>query len=116
MMKVLLRVFGWPHEILHVLALRLIGRKAIQVEQSHVDIPDDLSTGEYVFVAGLPALVFWLLLAISVQQLLNAPDVARGLIWLVVSAFFTLAALGTLGDLMLIFARLVQARLPKDYE
>ena len=52
------RIFGPPHELLHVLAL-LIGRRPTAISWTHVDIPDDLTTRQYVFVAGLPALVFW---------------------------------------------------------
>ncbi|MBZ0302956.1 MAG: hypothetical protein K8J31_24635 [Anaerolineae bacterium] len=115
-MDLLVRIFGWPHELLHVLALRLIGRRPHAVAQTHVDIPDDLATGEYIFVAGLPALMFGLGAAICVQQLIHAPDVLRVILWLACAAFFALGGLSTLGDLMLIFARLVQARLPHDYE
>lgn len=106
-MNILLRVFGWPHELLHVLALRLIGRKPVHVEQTHVDIPDDLSTGQYVFVAGLPMLTFSLLTAISLSLLLNAPDVLQIILWLLLTGFFITALMGTLGDLMLILARLL---------
>jgi hypothetical protein len=86
------------------------------VQQTHVDIPDDLSTGQYVFVAGLPALVFWLGAAVSMQMLFSAPDAPRVVLWLALTAIFAAGAFGTLGDLMLIFARLAQSRLPKDYE
>src|SRR5690606_14471266 len=115
-MNVLLRICGWPHEMLHVLALRLIGRRPVRVRQTHVDIPEDLSTGQYVFVAGLPALVFWLGTAVSVQMLFSAPDVPRVVLWLALTVIFAAGAFGTLGDLMLIFARLAQSHLPDDYE
>ncbi len=106
-MNILVRIFGWPHELLHVLALRLIGRRPLRVQQSHVDIPDDLSTSQFVFVAGLPLLVFSVLSTVSVSFLLNAPDLLQIILWLCVTAFFALALMGTLGDLMLILARLL---------
>jgi hypothetical protein len=104
-MNILLRIFGWPHELLHVLALRLIGRRPTRVQQSHVDMPDDLSTGQFVFVAGLPALVFGLAAAISLQLLFAAGDVIQVIVWLLVTAFFALGVAGCVGDLMLILAR-----------
>jgi hypothetical protein len=105
-MNTLLRIFGWPHELLHVLALRLIGRQPQKVQQAHVDIPDDLSTGQFVFVAGLPALVFGLAAAISLQLLLAARDVGQVIIWLLATGFFVLGVTSSVGDLMLILARL----------
>lgn len=110
-MNILLRILGWPHELLHVLALRLIGRRPVQVQPTHVDIPDDLSTGQYVFVAGLPLLVFSVMSTISLSLLLNAPNLLQVILWLLVTAFFVTALMGTLGDLMLILARLLT---PKD--
>ena len=76
-MNILVRIFGWPHELLHVLALRLIGRQPRMVQQTHVDIPDDLSTSQFVFVAGLPALTFGLAAAISLQLLFAARDIGQ---------------------------------------
>jgi hypothetical protein len=90
-MRLLIRIFGWPHELLHVAALRLIGRRAVDVTQTHVDIPDDLSTGQYVFVAGLPALVFWGGAALCIQALLGAPDLVRLALWFVLAMIFILA-------------------------
>lgn len=115
-MNTLLRIFGWPHELLHVLALRLIGRRPHAVQQSHVDIPDDLSTGEYVFVAGLPALVFTLGLILGVQLLLTATGLPQLGVGLALAAVFAIATLGTIGDVFLIIERIVQARVPKDYD
>ncbi len=115
-MNVLLQIFGWPHEMLHVLALRLIGRRPEAVRQTHVDIPDDLSTAQYVFVAGLPAMVFGLGVVIGVQMLLSAVTVPQALLGLLIAAFFSLGALGTVGDLLLILDRLVQPRPPEGCE
>lgn len=117
-MKILLWLFGWPHEGLHVLALRLIGRQPQAVTQTHVDIPDDLSTGQYIFVAGLPALVFWGATVASSQQLFNASAVPQVILWLAITSIAALAALGTLGDLYLIVIRLMTAyfRPPDDYD
>ena len=102
----LAQLYGWPHEMLHVLALRLIGRRAQTVAHTHVDIPADLGRGEFVFVAGLPALVFWPLSGIAAQQLLAAQGLGAALFWLVCAALLLPAAAGTLGDLMLIALRL----------
>ena len=110
-MNILLRIFGWPHELLHVLALRLIGRSPQGVQQTHVDIPDDLSTGQFVFVAGLPALVFGLGAAVGLQLLFAAGDVVQVILGLLVTAFFALGFAGCVGDLMLILARVLA---PKD--
>ncbi len=106
-MNLLLRVFGWPHESLHVVALWLIGRRPEAVAARHVDIPADLTTRQYVFVAGFPALVFWAAAAISLRLLLRAPDVLQALLWLALALICTLAAFGTVGDLQLILLRLL---------
>ncbi len=115
-MKVLLWLFGWPHEMLHVLALGIIGRQPEAVTQSHVDIPDDLSTGEYVFVAGLPALVFWTAAAICIQLLMSAATLPLRLLWLALAALLVIGAFGTIGDVLLIIARVMQDRIPDDYK
>jgi hypothetical protein len=115
-MKLLLWLFGWPHEMLHVLALRLIGRQPEAVTQSHVDIPDDLSTGEFVFVAGLPALVFWTAAAVSIQLLFSASTLPLRLLWLLLAGFIIVGGFGTVGDMLLIIARIMQARVPDDFE
>ena len=115
-MKVLLWLFGWPHEMLHVVALRLIGRQPKAVTQSHVDIPDDLSTGEFVFVAGFPALVFWTLAAITIQLLFSATSLPLRLLWLALAAVVVIGAFGTIGDILLIFARIMRDRIPDDFQ
>jgi len=66
------KIYGAPHELLHVLALMLIGRRALKFAQDHVVIPSDLSVGQYVFVAALPAIVFFGFTALGVVILLNA--------------------------------------------
>lgn len=110
----LARLYGWPHEMLHVLALRLVGRRAQTVTHEHVDIPADLGRGQFVFVAGLPALVFWPLCAFGLRQLLAAQDLASALFWMVYGALLLPAAAGTLGDLALILWRLRQGELPRS--
>jgi hypothetical protein len=105
-MNILLRIFGWPHELLHVLALRLIGRRPTKVQQTHVDIPDDVSSRQFVFVAGLPALVFGLAAALGLQVLFAARDIGQVIVGLLVTAFFALGVAGCVGDLLLILARL----------
>ena len=102
----LARLYGWPHELLHLLALRLLGRRARAIRHTHVDIPADLGRGQFVFVAGLPALVFWPLCGIGAQQLLTASEPRAALFWLLFTALLLPAAAGTLGDLALIVLRL----------
>ncbi|MCY4022204.1 MAG: hypothetical protein OXF32_02020 [Anaerolineaceae bacterium] len=102
----LAKLYGWPHEMLHLLALRLVGRRAQGVTHEHVDIPADLGRGQFVFVAGLPALVFWPLGAFGLQQLLAAQDLVSALFWMLYGALLFPAAVGTLGDLALIVMRL----------
>lgn len=104
----LAKLYGWPHEMLHLLALRLVGRRAQGVTHGHVDIPADLGRGQFVFVAGLPALVFWPLGAFGLQQLLAARDLVSVLFWILYGALLFPAAAGTLGDLVLILWRLRQ--------
>ncbi len=108
-MSLLLRLYGFPHEGLHLLALWLIGRRAVRWSNRHVDVPDDLSAGQYVFVAGLPALAFGLVTGAGGVLLLNAPDAgaALGGVALLVVGGFGLA--GTVGDLQRIAARLLDA-------
>lgn len=108
-MESLYRLFGPPHEALHVLALWLIGRRPRAVSFRHVDIPDDLSTRQYVFVAGLPALVFWSLAGIGALRLATAADLGGLLLGFAVMSLGALAGLGTYGDLRLIWRRLNRA-------
>jgi hypothetical protein len=117
-MILLLRIFGWPHELLHVLALWLVGRRPESVTRTHVDIPDNLSTAEYVFVAGFPALIFWGGTAAGLQWLFSAPDIGQIILRLVVTVIFATAAFGTLGDIHLIITRVMdeQSRPPEDLE
>lgn len=104
-MENFLRVFGWPHELLHVLALLLIGRRPESITHTHVDIPNDLSTPQYVFVAGLPALVFGGGALIGLMMFLDAPDIGQAVIRLVITGILAIAALGTMGDIALIIER-----------
>lgn len=116
-MRALTRIYGYPHEGLHVLALWLVGRRALRMTQTHVDIPDDLTTIQYVFVAGLPALVFWGLALFCVQATFNAENLLQAVLWFVASAFFSVGGTGALGDILLIMARLTGSRrLPPDDE
>jgi hypothetical protein len=105
-LETLYRIFGPPHELLHVLALLLVGRRPKAVGYKHVDIPDDLSTRAYVFVAGLPALVFWGAALISAIKLATATSVGELILTFAVFSVAALAGLGTLGDIQLIFKRL----------
>ena len=108
-MTTLLKIFGYPHELLHVLALLLIGRRAVKFTSRHVELPDDLSKREYVFVAALPGLVFFVVMAVSIIGLLSAEtwkEMIAGLIGVLVGGFGVASAMG---DFELIVQRL-QAR------
>lgn len=113
-MLLLSRIFGPPHEALHVLALWLVGRRALSISWTHVDIPDDLTTPQYIFVAGLPALVFWSAAALALLAALNAADLGRLLLALAATLVFGLAAYGTLGDIHLILLRLMGDQPPRS--
>jgi hypothetical protein len=113
-METLIRIFGPPHEALHVLALWLIGRRAVAYTRTFVDIPDDLTTGQYVFVAGLPALVFWTAAAFGAIGLIQARNLLQLGVSFVVMMVATLAGFGTFGDIMLIIARLTEQHPPED--
>ncbi len=113
-MSLLYRIFGWPHELLHVLALRLIGRRAVAITGTHVDIPDDLSTVQYVFVAGLPALVFWGIAVLCLQALFSAPSIGQAILWFALMSAASLAGFGTVGDLLLIIERLMENRIQDE--
>ncbi|MDX2163513.1 MAG: hypothetical protein SF162_19510 [bacterium] len=105
-MAILLRVFGLPHEALHALALLLIGRRAVRFTRSHVVIPDDLTTGEYVFVAALPGLVALIVLAgggIGLLEARSPSEATAALLAIVIGGF---GAAGALGDFHLIVTRL----------
>jgi hypothetical protein len=107
-MEQLRRIYGTPHELLHVLALALIGRRALHVGQDHVVIPGDLTTGQYVFVAGLPALMFFTALALGTLGLLNAQSPSQAGIAVAVILASGFAAAGTIGDVQLILMRLTR--------
>jgi hypothetical protein len=110
MSQIFLAIVGWPHEGLHALALRLIGRRARRITKTHIDIPDDLSTGQFIFVAGLPALIFWGLAGGAAWWLLQTTVWWQSLAALVFTLVFSLAGIGTLGDLHLIVTRLLDER------
>ena len=105
-MQILYRIFGPPHELLHVLALFLIGRRPKSIGYRHVDIPDDLGTRAYVFVAGLPALVFWGVTVAAGIKLANANSIGDVVLTFAVFSVAAMAGLGTLGDVQLIIKRL----------
>jgi hypothetical protein len=107
-MRVLLRLFGPPHEFLHVLALWLVGRRPRRVTATHVDIPDNLTTGQYVFVAALPALVFGLLALLGVAGVVNAATLEQAALGLLAAFVFGLGLAGTINDLELIVLRVQQ--------
>jgi hypothetical protein len=105
-MDFLTRVFGPPHESLHVLALYLIGQRPKSASKTHVDIPDDLTLPQYVFVAGLPAFVFWNMAIAGIIILVNAPNLAGAALGWVLLTVGGMAGFGTIGDLQLIYMRI----------
>jgi hypothetical protein len=113
-MDFLIRIFGPPHESLHVLALYAIGRKPKSKSSTHVEIPDDLTTPQYVFVAGLPAFVFWNMAVIGLIVLIGAPNLAGLVLGWILVLVGGLGGFGTIGDLQLIFARLTENNRPPD--
>ncbi len=108
-MHVLIRIFGPPHELLHVLALWLVGRRPTRVTRTHVDIPDNLTTSQYVFVAALPALVFGGGALLGVVGLVNAATPAQAALGLGAALLLGLGAAGTVNDIEKILQRLQQA-------
>jgi hypothetical protein len=109
-MKTLLRIFGPPHEALHLLALMLIGRRAVRFTLRHVDIPDDLSTAQYVFVAGLPAATFVLIMGLGVLGLVTAHTLTQAVFGLAAALVGGMGAAGTIGDIQMIATRLASKR------
>jgi hypothetical protein len=111
-MNFLLRLFGPPHEALHLLALLLIGRQANNFTLRHVDIPDDLTTKEYIFVAGLPALVFMIISGLGAIGLVLSQTWMQAALGLLAGLLGTIGVAGTIGDLQLIAARLSEGQKP----
>ena len=89
-----------------MLALFLIGRRPKAISYRHVDIPDDLGTKAYVFVAGLPALVFWGAALIAGIKLGNANGFGEVVMTFILFSIAVMAGLGTVGDIQLIMRRL----------
>ncbi len=106
MLEQLNQIYGAPHELLHVLALLLIGRRALKYTNRQVTIPPDLTTAQYVFVAGLPALVFFGCLALGAVVLINARTPTEFGIAVAVILAAGFGAAGTVGDLQLIAMKL----------
>ncbi len=102
----LLRIFGPPHEALHWLALRLIGRRPARVTGRHIDLPPDLTTRQYVFVAGLPAFVFLLIGALGLIGVVLAATVAQAALGLLTAGLGLIGLASAAGDLQLIAERL----------
>lgn len=102
------RIIATPRELLHALALVLIGRRAGRMVNDHVVIPDDLSTAEFVFVAGLPALVAFGVLVAAVTLLFSThtPREAGVATGVIIAA--GAVAIGTIGDVREIIRRLSQ--------
>ena len=108
-MHVLIRVFGPPHEFLHVVALWLVGRRPRRVTRTHVDIPDDLTARQYVFVAAFPALVFGVVALLGVAGLVNAVTFGQSMLALLAVFGGGLGLAGTVNDIELILLRLQRA-------
>jgi VIT1/CCC1 family predicted Fe2+/Mn2+ transporter len=104
----LLRLYALPHEGLHLLALLLIRRRAVSATRAHVDIPDDLTTGQYVFVAALPSIVFLLIAAAGIALAFLASGVAQFLLGIAIALIGLVGVAGGAGDWALIAERLGQ--------
>lgn len=103
-----MRLYALPHEALHVLALLLIGRRPEAVAARHVDIPADLTRGQFVFVAGLPAFVFVIMAAVGLTGMALAATWGQVALGVVVGIVGMIGVAGTWGDVQLIAARLNQ--------
>jgi hypothetical protein len=108
-MHILMRIFGPPHELLHVLALWLVGQRPRQVTWTHVDLPDTLTMRQYIFVAAFPALVFGGGALLGVLGLVNAATPTQAALGLGAALVFGLGATGTVNDIELILQRLQQS-------
>lgn len=108
-MHVLMRLFGPPHELLHLLALWLVGRRPRRVTRTHIDIPDNLTTRQYVFVAGFPALVFGAGALLGVLGLVNAATLGQAALGLGAALVCGLGAAGTVNDIEHILQRWQQS-------
>jgi hypothetical protein len=109
-------MLGIPHELLHVLALVLIGRRPHGIGLTHVDVPDDLSTGQYIFVAAFPSLAFLALAAIGLVLLMNASSVLSAIAGLGLVLAGMLGMAGGAGDIQLIQLRLARDRMERTPE
>ncbi|MFQ3567903.1 MAG: hypothetical protein SNJ59_13005 [Aggregatilineales bacterium] len=105
-MALLLRIFGPPHEALHWLALRLIGRRPARVTGRHIDLPPDLTTRQYIFVAGLPAFVFLLIGALGLLGAILSATVVQATLGLLAAGLGMIGLASSAGDLQLIAERL----------
>ncbi len=91
---------------MHVIALILIGRRAVQFTRDHVVIPDNLTTRQYVFVAGFPAAVFMIGVAAAVLGLLNAATYGQAMVALAAILICGFGVASAAGDVQLIVVRL----------
>lgn len=108
-MQVLLRIFGPPHELLHLVALWLVGRHPRQVARTHIDISDNLTTRQYVFVAALPALVFGAGALLGVVGLANAATLGQAALGFGAALVFGVGVAGSVNDIQKILLRLQQS-------
>lgn len=110
------RLIGIPHELLHVLALLLIRRRPRGIGAAHVDVPEDLSTRQYIFVAAFPSLTFLLLAAAGLVLLMNATSVLTALAGILLVLLGMLGMAGGVGDMQLIQLRLARDRMERSPE
>ena len=89
-------VFAWPHEMLHVLALKLIGKKPVRVGRSRVQVPKGLTFGETIFVNGLPVLVTRPLCALG---FLVPRPIWDDPVFIIVHSFMLAHTAGSAGDI-----------------
>ncbi len=113
-MNTLLKIFGVPHELLHVVALWLIGRRAVEFTARHVLIPDDLSIRQYIFVAAFPGGVFAFILCLGMVGVLQATAWQHVLlaIFAIISGGFGVTS--AFGDFDLIVMRLQERNMDNE--
>ena len=111
-MNTLLRLYGWPHELLHALALLLIGRRPRGIARQHIDLPLDLGRRQFIFVALFPTAVFVLLAALGLLALLSAGSLLQMALGALLSVAGMAGAAGGAGDWRAVERALASGRDP----
>lgn len=113
-MRKLVRLFCWPHEILHVIALKLIGHEPVKEGPNYVVLPEGLTHMQYAFVDIFPVLVTSLLFGLG---FLLRPWLAHNWLYVIVHGLTLAYTVGSardigcaIGELILEVTERVQAR------